>query len=66
MEKEFLNLRAGAESLVNEVYHLDGEKTRFTGMIKVKNASIAKAIGTNLKRASRFLESEAKREHSAG
>ena len=65
-EKEFLNLRAGAESLVNEVYHQDGEKTRFTGTIKVKNASIAKAIGTNLKRASRFLESEAKQEHSAG
>ena len=65
-EKEFLNLRAGAESLVNEVYHQDGEKTRFTGSITVKNASIAKAIGTNLKRASRFLESEAKQEHSAG
>jgi len=59
-EKEFLNLRAGAESLVNEVYYQDGEKARFTGTIKVKNASIAKAIGTNLKRASRFLESEAK------
>lgn len=65
-EEEFLNLRAGAESLVNEVYHQDGEKTRFTGTTKVKNASIAKAIGTNLKRASRFVESEAKREKSAG
>jgi hypothetical protein len=65
-EQEFLNLRAGAESLINEVYHQDGKKTRFTGMINVKNASIAKAIGTNLKRASRFLESEAKREPSAG
>jgi len=60
-EKEFLNLRAGAESLVNEVYYQDGEKARFTGTIKVKNASIAKAIGTSgFKRASRFLESEAK------
>ncbi|MCH8807789.1 MAG: DNA translocase FtsK, partial [Planctomycetes bacterium] len=37
-----------------------------TGTIKVKNASIAKAIGTNLKRASRFLESEAQRKQSAG
>ncbi|WP_458191255.1 transposase, partial [Haladaptatus sp. NG-WS-4] len=64
-EEEFLNLRAGAESLINEVYHQDGEKTRFTGLIKVKNASIAKAIGTNLKRASRFLESEAQRKQSA-
>jgi hypothetical protein len=65
-EQEFLNLRAGAESMVNEVYHQDGEKTRFTGTIKVKNASIAKAIGTNLKRASRFIESEARTEKSAG
>ena len=29
-EQEFLNLRAGAESLVNEMYHKDGEKTKFT------------------------------------
>jgi len=65
-EEEFLNLRAGAESLINEVYHQDGEKTRFTGTIRVKNASIAKAIGTNLKRASRFIESEARAEESAG
>jgi hypothetical protein len=65
-EQEFLQLRAGAESLVNEVYHQDREKTKFTGEIKVKNASIAKAIGTNLKRASRFLESEARTEQSAG
>jgi hypothetical protein len=65
-EEEFLNLRAGAESLVNEVYHQDGEKTKFTGTIKVKNASIAKAIGTNLKRASRFVESEARKEQPAG
>ena len=65
-EEEFLNLRAGTESLVNEVYHQDDERTRFTGTIKVKNASIAKVIGTNLKRASRFLESEAQRKQSAG
>ena len=65
-EQELLQLRAGAESLVNEVYHQDREKTKFTGEIKVKNASIAKAIGTNLKRASRFLESEARMGESAG
>lgn len=65
-EQEFLNVRAGAESLINEVYHQDGEKSRFTGTIKVKNASIAKAIGTNLKRASRFLELEAQTEKSIG
>lgn len=65
-EQEFLNLRAGAESLINEMYHRDGGETKFTGMITVKNASIAKAIGTNLKRASRFLESEAQAATSAG
>jgi len=65
-EEEFLQLRAGAESLVNEVYHQDREKTKFTDEIKVKNASIAKAIGTNLKRASRFLESEARTEQAVG
>jgi hypothetical protein len=65
-EEEFLQLRAGAESLVNEVYHQDREKTKFTGEIKVKNASTAKAIGTNLKRVSRFLESGAQTEKSAG
>ncbi|ALG83155.1 transposase [Halanaeroarchaeum sulfurireducens] len=62
----FLNQRAGAESLMNEVYHQDGEKTRFTGKIKVKNASIAKAIGTNLKRASRHLNSKRDGKKSAG
>ena len=65
-EEELLQLRAGAESLVHEVYHQDREKTKFTGKINVKNASIAKAIGTNLKRASRFLESEAQTEKSVG
>jgi hypothetical protein len=65
-DQEFLNLRAGAESLINEMYHRDGGETKFTGTIKVKNASIAKAIGTNLKRASRFLESEAQAATSAG
>jgi hypothetical protein len=64
-EQEFLKLRAGAESLINEMYHKDGEKTKFAGKIKVKNGSIAKAIGRNLKRASGFIESEAKREKSA-
>ena len=52
--------------MINEMYHKDDEKTKFTGEIKVKNASVAKAIGRNLKRASGFLESEAKREKSAG
>ena len=65
-EQDMLRLRAGAESLINEVYHQDRAKAKFTGEIKVKNASIAKAIGTNLKRASRFLESEARTEKSTG
>jgi len=39
-EQEFLKLRAGAESLIEEMYHKDGEKTKFAGKIKVKNGSI--------------------------
>ena len=54
---EFLNLRAGAESMINEVSQGPRNRTRFTGKIKVKNAAIATAIGTNLNRASEFLES---------
>ena len=57
--QEFLNQRAGAESMINEVYHKTGERTKFTGRITVKNASVAKAIGTNLKRVSRHLNEEA-------
>lgn len=64
--KSFLNLRDGAESLINELYHQDGPHTKFRGTTKVENASVAKAIGTNLKRASRFLESEAQWDQSAG
>lgn len=62
--EEFLNLRAVAESLINEVYHPDGETIRFTGPITVKNAS--KAIGTNLKRASRYVIRRRKRSNRLG
>ena len=54
----FLNQRAGAESMIYEVYHKTGKRTRFTGTTKVKNASIAKAIGTNLKRVAGHLNEE--------
>lgn len=63
--EEFLNLRAGAESMINEVSQGSRNRTRFTGKIKVKNASIATAIGRNLTRASQFLESGAKAGQSA-
>lgn len=66
MPQDFLNVCAGAESLIDELYHQDEEKTLFTGTIKFKNASIAKAIWTNLQRTSRFIDSEAEREQSAG
>lgn len=52
-EREFLNLRAGAESLINEVCQESGRRTKLTGEIKVQNAALATAIGTNLQRASR-------------
>lgn len=58
--QEFLNQRAGAESMINEVYHKTGNRTKFTGKIKVKNASVATAIGTNLKRVSRHLNEKSK------
>ncbi|AKH98369.1 hypothetical protein HLASF_1898 [Halanaeroarchaeum sulfurireducens] len=64
--QQFLNQRAGAESMINEVYHKTGERTKYTGKIKVKNASVAKAIGTNLKRASRHLNSKDEGEKSRG
>ena len=48
--KEFLQLRAGAESMINEAYHKTGKRTRFTGKIKVKNSNIAKAIAVSLNR----------------
>lgn len=57
-KEEFLNQRAGAESMINEVSQKSGGRTKFTGKIKVKNASIATAIGRNLKRASVFLATE--------
>ncbi len=41
--------------MINEVYHKTGKRTKFTGTIKVKNASIATAIGTNRKRVSKHL-----------
>ena len=63
--QEFLNQRAGAESMINEVHHKTGKRTKYTGKIKVKNAATAKAIGTNLKRVSRHLNEEAKRAESA-
>ena len=62
--QEFLNLRAGAESMINEVHHKTGNRTKYTGKIKVKNASVARAIGTNLKRVSRHLNEEARQSES--
>ncbi|GEM_PF-235435 len=50
-EKKLLQLRAGAESMINEAYHKTGKRTRFTGKIKVKNENIAKGIGVNINRA---------------
>lgn len=60
-----LNLRAGAESMINEVTHKTGKRATFTGNIKVKNAAIARAIGTNVKRVARYLEGDDPGEQSA-
>ena len=64
--QEFLNQRAGAESMINEVFHKAGKRTKYTGRIKVKNASIAKAIGTNLKRVSRHLTEDSEPSEAVG
>jgi hypothetical protein len=62
----FLNQRAGAESMINEVFQKTGKRTKFTGASKVKNATTAKAIGTNLKRVSRHRNGEAEASKTAG
>lgn len=49
-----------SESMINEVYSKTGKRARFTGTIKMKNASVGKAIGTNLERVSRHLNEESK------
>jgi len=59
--EEFLNLRAGAESMINEVSQGSRDQARFTGKIKVKNAAIATAMGRNLQRASQFSSPGRKR-----
>lgn len=53
--EDFLNLRAGAESTINELIRKTGTQTRFTGTKKVRNSAVAAAIGTNLKRVASFL-----------
>jgi len=52
-EREFLNIRAGAESMINEICQESGRRTKLTDEIKVQNAALATAIGTNLLRTSR-------------
>lgn len=63
--EEFLNLRAGAESMVNEVTHKAGKRTTFTGKPPIEAAAIATAIGTNLNRAARALASAGAAESAA-
>lgn len=53
--RKFLQLRSGAESMINEVYHKSGKRTKYTGKQKVKRSEIAKAIGVNVKRVARYL-----------
>ena len=52
--------------MINEMYHRTGKQTKFTGTIKVKNATTAKAIGTNLKRLSRHLNEAEEPEKTTG
>lgn len=53
--EDFLNLRAGAESMINELFHKTGKRTKFTGTERVRTGVVATAIGTNIDRVARFL-----------
>lgn len=52
--RKFLQLRAGAESMINEAYHKTGKRTKYTGTGKVNNTTTAQAIGVNAKRIHRY------------
>lgn len=54
--QELLNLRAGAESMINEIHHKTGKQTRYTGKTRVKNSTTATAIARNIKRTTNHLQ----------
>ena len=56
--RKFLNLRAGAESMVYMMFFKRGKRTRFRGILRVKNAVVARAIGVNLLRLISYMKSK--------
>ncbi len=53
--REFLKLRAGAESMVYMMFFKSGKRTKFRGLARVKNAIIFRAIGVNLLRLRHYI-----------
>jgi len=54
--QEFLNLRADAESMINELFHETGTRTKFMGTEPVTPGVVATAIETNIDRVARFID----------
>jgi len=59
--REFLKLRAGAESMIYMMFYKSGKKTRFRGLSRVKNSIIYRAIGVNLLRLQNYVKKITKR-----
>ncbi len=56
--KEFLKLRAGAESMVYMFFYKSGKRTVFRGLLRVKNSIICRAIGINLLRLYKYIKNK--------
>ncbi len=56
--KEFLKLRAGAESMVYMFFYKSGKRTAFRGLLRVKNSIICRAIGINLLRLYKYIKNK--------
>jgi hypothetical protein len=54
--KEFLKLRAGAESMVYMFFYKSVKRTIFRGLSRVKNGIICRAIGINLLRLCKYIK----------
>lgn len=54
--REFLKLRAGAESMIYMMFFKSGKQTKYRGISRVKNAVIYRAIGVNLLRLYHYVK----------
>lgn len=56
--RKFMNLRAGAESMVYMMFFKRGKRTRFRRILRVKNAIVCRAIGVNLLRLISYMKND--------